>query len=85
LCRTSDFEVGVKHFKAGEIEVAHKQIVATEISVVISGVIEMNGQEFQEGQIITVLPGEITNFRSLTNSSLVCVKFPSIPADRIIV
>jgi hypothetical protein len=77
-------EVGVKFFKTGETEASHKQLVATEITIVIDGTIRLGSSIFKRGDIISIPPNEIADFESLTDSSLVCIKFPSIPNDKVI-
>lgn len=78
-------EVAVKFFKAGERESPHYQIVATEITIVHQGTILLGNKEFSVGDIITIEPGEIAGFVSLTDSSLTCIKFPSLPNDKVVV
>jgi quercetin dioxygenase-like cupin family protein len=85
LHKNSDFEVAVKFFKRGETEASHKQLIATEITVVIEGHIRLGGSIFERGDIISIPPHEVADFESLTDSSLVCVKFPSIPNDKVVV
>jgi hypothetical protein len=82
---TNYFEVSVKFFRAGDREPRHKQILATELTVVISGIAQMNSVEFSAGAIIEFGPGEVCEFLSVTDSILVCVKFPSIPNDKILI
>ena len=82
---TSEFEVGVKYFSPGDVEEAHKQLVATEITIVIDGVIRMGSNVYAKGDIIEIPPHEVCDFESLSHSSLVCIKFPSIPNDKIVV
>ncbi len=82
---TDKFEASVKYFHSGDQEPLHKQIVATEITVVISGVIRMNSKEFTNGAIIEIEPGEPCEFYSVTDSALVCLKFPSIPNDKVVI
>ena len=82
---TSHFEVGVKHFAVGEVEAAHKQLVATEITIVISGRIRLGKEEFSDGDIISIPPHEVADFEALTECSLVCIKFPSLPDDKVVV
>jgi hypothetical protein len=84
MLKTSDFEVGVKFFVKGDTEPLHKQIVATEFTVVISGDIQMNGKKFTRGQIVRIDPEEPADFLALTDASLLCLKTPSIPSDRIV-
>jgi hypothetical protein len=81
---TNDFEVSVKFFEAGDREPRHKQLLATELTAVISGIVQMNSKEFSAGAIIEFEPGEACEFLSVTDSTLVCVKFPSIPNDKIV-
>ena len=82
---TSDFEVGVKFFNAGDIEPAHKQILATEITIVIDGVIRLGQNTYTRGDIIEIPPQEVADFESLSPSSLVCIKFPSLPNDKVVI
>lgn len=82
---TRDFEVSVKWFNEGDKERNHKQLIATELTIVVSGTIRMNTQEFSERSIIEIEPDEPCEFESVTKSILVCVKFPSLPNDKILV
>jgi len=84
LLHSKDYEIAVKWFKAGEQEPLHKQIAATEITVVIEGQIRLGGEIFSKGDVITIPPGEFAEFESLTDSSLVCVKTPSLPNDKVL-
>jgi quercetin dioxygenase-like cupin family protein len=83
LFKNSDFEVAVKFFKKGEVEHAHKQLIATEITVVIEGTIRLADSLFVRGDVISIPPHEVADFESITDSSLVCIKFPSIPNDKV--
>jgi len=84
LLHSRDFEVAVKWFKAGDSEPLHKQITATEITVVIEGQIKLGDKMFSRGDVITIPPGEFAAFESLTDSALVCVKSPSLPDDKVL-
>ena len=77
--------MAVKFPRMGETEALHKQLVAIEITVVIDGTVRIGTQVLEKGQIAIVDPGEIVDFESLTDSSLVCIKFPRIPQDKVIV
>jgi quercetin dioxygenase-like cupin family protein len=85
LFKNSDFEVAVKFFEKGDREPAHKQLIATEITIVVGGIIKLGEEIYSRGDIIEIQPNEITAFESLTQSSLVCIKFPSIPNDKVVV
>lgn len=84
LHKNSHMEVGVKFFKKDEIELEHHQNIATEITIVNFGTVSFNGQQFNSGDIILIEPKEKTIFKSLTDSSVTCLKFPSIPNDKIL-
>jgi quercetin dioxygenase-like cupin family protein len=84
LHKNSQMEVGVKFFKKGEVEQKHHQNIATEITIVISGTVSFNDEEFNSGDVIVVEPKEKTIFKSLTDSSVTCLKFPSIPNDKVL-
>lgn len=77
-------EVGVKNFQAGEREASHKQLIATEITIVTAGEILIGGIAFSKGDIALIPPGEFADFLSITDSTLVVLKFPSIPNDKIL-
>jgi quercetin dioxygenase-like cupin family protein len=84
IYKTSLIEVGMKSFLPDDTEPSHFQNIATEITIVASGTIEMNGVIFSEGDIIVIEPGEVANFKSLSPSKLFCIKYPSIPLDKVI-
>jgi hypothetical protein len=81
---TSEIEVAVKYFMQGDTEPAHYQKVATEITVIVGGKIEMNGEVYVAGEIVTIEPLETAVFKCLENSQLVCIKFPSLPSDKVL-
>jgi quercetin dioxygenase-like cupin family protein len=85
LFKNTHFEVAVKFFQKGEVEPAHKQIIATEITVVIEGTIRLADSLFERGDVISIPPHEVADFESITDSSLVCIKFPSIPNDKVVI
>jgi quercetin dioxygenase-like cupin family protein len=82
VLQTTSVEVGVKKYSAGDHEAWHFHKIATEITVVISGEVEMNGRRYSAGDIITLVPGEGTDFRALTDAVNVVVKLPSARGDK---
>ena len=82
LYKTNDVEVAVKTYKAGDCEVAHYHKIATEISVVTDGVVEMNGVRYGVGDIIVMEPGDITDFRAVTDAVNTVVKIPGANDDK---
>jgi mannose-6-phosphate isomerase-like protein (cupin superfamily) len=84
IIRTKDFEVAVKNYSAGDVEDIHVHKIAQEVTVVVKGSIQMNDKAYFEGDIILIEPGEFTKFKSITDSTTVVVKTPSIVGDKYI-
>lgn len=78
-------EVAIKHYKAGDHEAAHYHKVSTEITAIVSGEVEMLGGCWGPGDILTIEPGEATDFLALTDVVTVVVKAPSAPDDKYLV
>lgn len=79
---TSGFEVGSKRYVKGDSEPAHIHRVATEITLIMTGRVRMNGRELAAGDIVLLEPGEGTSFEALEDSVTVVVKSPSVPGDK---
>lgn len=84
VVKTSDFEVCVKNYAMGVREPAHYQLTATEVTVIIQGKARMGSQVLNAGDIVTLAPFEVADFEALTDVALVAVKFPSLPADKVL-
>lgn len=82
LYRTNDVEVGVKHYKAGDSEACHHHKVATEITVIVSGTVQMNGIVYVEGDMVVIPPGESTDFSAVTDAVTTVVKLPGASNDK---
>ena len=76
-------EVGVKRFLKGEMEPMHFQLTATEWTCVIHGRIRIGENIFEANEIAEILPLESADFEALEDCTLVVVKSPSIPSDKI--
>jgi len=79
---TDACEVAVKVYREGESESAHYHKIATEITVIISGEVQMCGKIWGAGDIVMLSPGEITSFLCLKNAITVCVKLPGALHDK---
>jgi len=79
---SKDCEVGLKRYKAGDYEEFHYHKIATELTLIVYGSVEMNGIRYGEGDIIVIEPGEGTDFRALTDVANVVVKVPSVAGDK---
>ena len=82
LLKTRAVEVAVKRYQKGDYEELHYHKVATEITVIVSGLVEMNGVKYKEGDMITIEPNESTDFKALEDSVNVVVKLPGEPNDK---
>jgi mannose-6-phosphate isomerase-like protein (cupin superfamily) len=82
LYKTEAVEVGVKIYKAGTHESWHYHKIATEITVIISGRVRMNGKEFSEGDIVVIEPGEGSDFEVLEDTVTTVVKLPGVRNDK---
>ena len=82
MFNSPDVEVGVKHYKAGDVDQAHYHKIAREITCIIAGKVEMCGQVLEAGDIIEVEPNEINSFKALQDTTLVVVKLPSVKGDK---
>lgn len=78
-------EVAVKYYKSGDIEQVHFHKIATEITLVLKGRIKMAGKTWSDGDIITLSPGEETDFEAFTDSITVVVKVPGALNDKYLV
>lgn len=84
LIKTQDVEVAVKKYREGDSEERHYHKIATEITVIVSGRVRMNGVEYSEGDIIVTEPYESTDFEALEDSVNTVVKFPGAKDDKYI-
>jgi quercetin dioxygenase-like cupin family protein len=80
--KTSACEVGVKTYKKGDIEDRHYHAIATELTVIAEGKVELNGKKYLKGDIIVIEPGEDTDFKALTDVTTVVVKIPGAKSDK---
>ena len=85
LYRTNDVEVAVKSYKAGDHDGAHYHKIATEITVIVSGQVRMNGAEYGPGDIVVMEPGDVTDFEALTDAVNAVVKLPGANNDKYVV
>ncbi len=83
ILRTKAIEVGIKSYKKGEKEVQSAHEYTWEITVVISCVIKMYNKILSKNEIILLEPGDVSGFECIEDSSLVIVKYPSNPNDKI--
>jgi quercetin dioxygenase-like cupin family protein len=85
MFKTTDVEVAVQHFKAGDKEARHYHKIATEITVIVKGRVLMNGKEYTEGTIVKIDPGESTDFLAIEDTTTTVVKLPGALNDKYLV
>ncbi|MGV7211134.1 hypothetical protein ACLB1G_25140 [Oxalobacteraceae bacterium A2-2] len=79
---TQAAEVGVKQYRAGANEARHYHKVATEITLIQSGRVLMNGKEYRSGDIVVIPPMESSDFVVLEDTVTVVVKVPGAVDDK---
>ncbi len=84
LFKNEHLEIGVKRFLKGAVEPTHHQLLAHEITVVVEGEIRIGTKFFKADDIVIIPPLESASFESITDSILVCIKYPSIPLDKVL-
>lgn len=84
LHQTRDFEFGVKYFEAGDREALHYQIVARELSIVVSGSCRIGSVDLHAGEGLLIEAGEEADFEAYTQCAIAIVKWPSLPADKVL-
>jgi quercetin dioxygenase-like cupin family protein len=82
LINTNDVEVAVKEYQKGDYEEKHYHKIATEITVIVSGRVKMNGIEYSKGDIIVIEPNEATDFEALEDTVNTVVKYPGAINDK---
>lgn len=82
LIRTNNVEVAVKEYKKGGYEERHYHKLSTEITVIASGRVRMNGVEYVKGDIIVIEPNQATDFEVLEDTITTVVKYPGAINDK---
>lgn len=82
LIQTNDVEVAVKEYKNGDYEARHYHKLSTEITVIASGRVRMNGVEYGRGDIVVIEPNESTDFEVLEDTITTVVKYPGANHDK---
>lgn len=83
--QSKDFEVSWRIHPAGEQWELHYQEEAYEINLLISGEMILNNVHLKSGDVFILDPYEITDVQFIKECSVVCVKTPSLPNDKIVV
>jgi quercetin dioxygenase-like cupin family protein len=80
--KTPDFEVGYMFNPKGDVSPKHYHKEAKELSLIASGRVIANGEEFGPGDMFEIDPGEHLYCEYLEDTITVCIKTPSCPQDK---
>lgn len=90
ILKTEDFEVSIKVHPKGEEWDKHTHKVATEYNYVVSGemLVKIHDEDcyehFKVGDIFVVPPGFVMEPTFLEDTTVVCIKTPSVKGDKYI-
>ena len=79
---TGDVEVALKRYIKGDKEGIHHHRLATEITLVVSGIVKMNQSIYEQDDIILIKPYEATNFMAIEDAITLVVKIPGVMNDK---
>jgi mannose-6-phosphate isomerase-like protein (cupin superfamily) len=79
---SKDVEVAVKRYNKGDKEDTHHHRKTTEITVIIEGIVKMNGKIFKKNDILVINPFESTDFIVIEKTITVVVKIPGALNDK---
>lgn len=76
-------EVSIKYYNEGDYDAKHYHKIATEYTVIVDGLVEMNGIQYKTGDLLVIEPGDATDFRVLSTKAITCVvKSPGVLNDK---
>ncbi len=76
----ANFEVALKKYKAGDYETRHYHKLSDEITLIVSGKVEMNGKLYETDDILIIGKNEATDFKVLEDT-ITCVVKPNFTID----
>lgn len=82
VLKTSDFEIGILTHKKDEFWPKHVHKISTEINLLISGLISINGTIISPGQIFVIDKNEPSKAVFLEDCKVLVIKIPSVPGDK---
>jgi hypothetical protein len=82
ILKTSNFELAIHHYRAGELWDVHTHYIATEYNVLISGSMTVCEKTLESGDVFIIHPFEISAPIYHTDCIVVICKVPSIIGDK---
>ncbi len=83
--RTSKFEVGFHRYSKGCKTIDHFHEKSTEINVVISGRMIVNGEVAKKDDIFIFDPNVVSRTEFLEDTELIVVRTASVPNDKVVI
>ncbi len=83
--RTNNFEVGLHAYKKNNETHDHYHKESTEINLILSGKMIINGQTLKAGDIFILEPYVVSESCFLEDTQLVVVRTKSLPSDKYMV
>jgi len=83
--QTNFFEVAFAKHTKGQKWDTHFHKVATEITLVVKGKIQINDEVFTTGDIFVISPNEVASPQFLEDSEVVVIKTPSDVNDKYVI
>ena len=85
VLKTEKFEVGYHKYKKGAPTQNHYYKKSTEINIVVSGDVEINGERFREGEIFVLEPYSVSESSFHKNTDLIVIRDASYTDDKYII
>ena len=82
LYKSSNFEVAIQTYRAGDQEEQHYHKVGTEISLLVVGEAAFNDEIIKEGEGVVIKPKESNIFKAITDCKVLVIKYPSDTNDK---
>jgi len=82
LLKTDNFEVGIKEYVIGTTEPKHYHKEAVEYTIVLDGIITMNGNEYHRHDICITEKNQTNTFEAITDARVLVVKTPCVAGDK---
>ena len=80
--KTEAFEAGISLHPKGSSWPLHYHKIATEITLVLSGKMKIQGQLVEAGNVFVIKPYEIADPEFLEDCKVMVIKTPSVPGDK---
>lgn len=85
VLKTDAVEAALQHNLKGETSPAHYHKIATEVNLIISGMVKINGEIYIEGQGVVFYPDDICECEYLDDTTTMVIKVPGPLNDKYLV